>query len=118
MVIVSRAFTTDFLLEDSYTLTDFTDVLQRLQELFKMRNGDTFARELIIQTCRDHLTEDYSDNRTRDLYMNPIAIAAIIIADQDLFRDTVDSLTYGFNERTFFRIGKLVHLCHPAGPEN
>ncbi len=51
-------------------------------------------------------------------FLTPIAIAAIIIADQDLFRDTVDSLTYGFNERTFFRIGKLVHLCHPAGPEN
>jgi len=119
MVIVSRAVTSDFLLEDSYTLTDFTDLLQRLQELFQMQDGDTFARELIIQICRDQLTQDSWDNiMPRDSYLNPIAIAAIIIADQDLLRNTVDLIANGFNEKTFFRIGEVVHLVHSSCPEN
>ncbi len=44
---------------------------------------DSFTLTIIIQTCQNHLMQE---NRTRDLFLDSIVIAVIIIADQDLFR--------------------------------
>ena len=73
MLIVLKPSTTDFLLGNGHTLGDFQDLLQRLQSCFKMRNNDPHIRELILQTCQNHLTAAYPDSGKKDLFLGVIA---------------------------------------------
>ena len=73
-----------------------------------MRNNDPHIRELIVQTCQNHLTSDYPDTGKKDLFLGPIAITAVVIADQGLFRDAVRLVTNGFDENAFFGLGGLI----------
>ncbi|MCJ1243689.1 hypothetical protein MMC30_000886 [Trapelia coarctata] len=117
MLIVWKATVTNFLLGGNHSLDDFRNFLKRLQERFKMRNEDSDTRELMVQTCRKHLKRSYHDDGTRDLFLGPIAIAAIVMADQDLFRNSVRLVTNGFDVSTFFGFGELVCFLKPVFPE-
>jgi hypothetical protein len=79
-----------------------------------MRNNDPHIRELIVQTCQNHSTSDYPDSGKKDLFLGPIAIAAMVIADQGLFRDAVHSVTDSFDENAFFILGELICFQAPA----
>lgn len=118
MLIIPKASITRFLLGYGYNLRDFKDFLQRLQDCFKMRNNDRHIRELIVQTCQNHLKRAYLDNVTKDLFLGPVAVAAIFIADQGLFRSTVRSVTNGFDENTFSAFGELICFKTPMVPED
>ena len=118
MIIVPKASVTSFLLGYGYHLDHFTDLLQRLQVCFKMRNNDPDIRELIVQTCQNHLTQVYGDHRTKDLFLGPIALAAIFIVDQKLFRHAVRSFTDSFDKSTYSALGEHICLQTPGVPEN
>ena len=118
MLIVPKASVTDFLLGDSYELDDFRNLLQRLQNCFKMRNNDPQTRELIVQTCQNHLSLVYQDNRRKDLFLGPIAIAATFIADQGLFTNAVRLVTNGFDKNIFFVLGELICVKAPLVRED
>ena len=118
MLIVPKASTTDFLLGAKHELGHFEGLLKRLQNLFHARNNNLQIRELIVQTCQNHLTQAYPDVKKKDLFLGKIAVAAIFISDQGLFRNAVQSVTNGFNESTFFAIGELTCFQSPAVPVN
>lgn len=118
MIIVPKALVTDFLLGSDHNVGGFRDLLQRLHVCFKTRNKDHHVRELIVQTCQNHLKQAYSDTKTKDLFMGPIAIGAIFIADQTLFRNAVSSVTNGFDESAFFNLGELICFRAPLIPED
>lgn len=117
MLIVPKASATSFLLENGHNLDDFKKFLQRLQKGFKTRDNAPHIRELIVQTCQSHLTRAYPDDMCKDLFLGPIAIAAIFITDQGLFRNTVRAVTNGFDENIFFVLGELVSFKTPTIPE-
>lgn len=118
MLIVRKPSATDFLLGNGHKLCHFEDLLQRLQTCFKMRNNDPHMRELIVQTCQNHLTLDDPDSGKKDLFLGPIAIAAMAIADQGLFRDAVHSVTDSFDDNSFFILGELICFQAPAALED
>ena len=117
MLIIPKAFTTDFLLGSNRSLNHFERFLKRLQNLFRTRNNDQQIRELIVQTCQNHLTEEYPNAWSKDLFMGKVAVAAVFIADQGLFRNAVHSVTTGFNESIFSVLGELICLQTPVVPE-
>jgi hypothetical protein len=91
----------------------FKDILQRLCTCFK-RNNDPHIRDLIIQACR----KTTPPNGTRDSFLGEIAIAAIVIADQDLFRDAVHLVVDGFDESAFYTLGGLTCFQALVVPED
>lgn len=118
MLIVPKASVTSFLLGYGCNLDHFMDLLQHLQDCFKMQNNDPDIRELIVQTCQNHLTRAYQDDRKKDLFLGPIAVAAIFIVDQSLFRHAVRSVTDSFDKSTFLILGEHICLQTLVVPEN
>ena len=80
------------------------------------RNCDREVRELISQTCQMQFTEVYPNLDTRDLFLGPVAVAAVSIADHDLFKKAVQLITNGFDEDTFSALGRLVSFQVPVIP--
>ncbi len=96
------------------SLDEFRGFLQRLQNRFKIRDNDQPTRELIVQACESNLSRKYPNIGTKDSFLGQIAIAAISIANNGLFRDAVDSLSSGFDKTTFFDLGKLICFQSPV----
>ncbi|MCJ1391367.1 hypothetical protein MMC18_004230 [Xylographa bjoerkii] len=117
MLIVPKALVTAFLLGKNHNVEDFKGLLQRLHTCFRTRNNDQHIRELIVQTCQNHLTLAYQNNGMKDLFLGQIAAAAMFVADQSLFRNAVRLVTSGFDESTFFALGELVDFQAPVIPE-
>lgn len=117
IIIVLKASTTDFLLGTNHTARDFQSLLQRLQKCFQTRHSDRHIRELVVQTCQNHLALVYPDVETKDLFMGHIAVAAMSIAHQGLFQNAVSAVTNGFDEGTFSVLGKLISFDRPVVPE-
>ena len=118
MLILPKASTTGFLLGTKHNLGHFEGLLKRLQNLFQVKNNNQQVRELIVQTCQSHFTQAYPDAKTKDLFLGKIAVAAIFISDQGLFRNAVHSVTNSFNENTFFALGELTCFQSPVVPED
>jgi hypothetical protein len=108
---------TNFLLVQKHTLADFKVFLEDLQRCFKTSKSE-HIRELIVQTCQRHLKNAYTDDRSKDLFLGPIAIAAITIDDQALFRSSVGSVTDGFDQRTFYALGEFTGFPRLVIPED
>ena len=117
MLILPKADTTAFLLGSNHDLDDFKGFLQRLQGYFQTRNDNKLIREFLVQTCQKHLKLRYAKDITKDLFLGPIAHAAVLIRDQGLFQDCVRSVTNGFDESTFGALGELICLQTPVVPE-
>lgn len=116
MLILPKVSTSHFLLGMPHTLEKFKGFLLRLQNLFQTRNKDQHIRELIVQTCQDHIK--FSKIKMMDLWLGPIAVATIVINDQGLFRKTVRSVTNGFDESSFSGLGELIDFRSPMMPED
>lgn len=116
MVIVPKAHVTQFLLGSPSTIDNFRAFLQRLKQYFRTRQAQ-HGRELILQTCQRHLTLKYANAEMKDLFLGQIALAGVFLADQELFRKAVQSVTDGFDTKTFFELGALTSFQAPVIPE-
>jgi hypothetical protein len=117
LLIVLNDEVTRCLLGYRYTSVDFKTLLQRLQEGLQTRNSTLDMRWAIIQTCEYHLTRKYENNKSKDMFMGPIAIAAIVVEDANLFRRAVRSVKNGFDIDTFSTLGELICFDKPVVEE-
>ena len=106
--MVPKAQMPSFLLGRNYQPNQLRVFLQRLQVCFEAKDSNQDVRELIIQTCQAQLKSAYPKPNTRDLYMGPVVVAAVFMADQNLFRDALHLVTNSLDETTFSDLGKLV----------
>ena len=103
-----------FLLGRDYKYNTLETLFRNLYACFKGRDSDQNVRELIVQTCQSHLTRKYQNHEMRDLILGLITVAAVHIADQDLFREAVHLITCSLDESTCSDLGSLISFDMPV----
>ena len=84
MLIVPKVLAPSFLLGSTYTVGRLNSFLWDLHDHLQMGLSQQ-SRELIFQTCQAVFKLNFSKGEVRDVYLGQIAIAAIFIADQEIF---------------------------------
>lgn len=116
MIVVPKGSTAIFLLGGRYNYDSFKNFLERLQQCFRIEDKDPFVRELIVQACKDGLRKSSREDNTKNLFLGSVAVAAIIIRDEGLFKRAVDALTHAFDENTSRVLGDIISLQTPVIP--
>ena len=116
MIVIPKRSTAFFLLGGRYNYDRFKNFLEGLQQCFRIEDKDPFVRELIVQACKDGLRKSFREDKTENLLLGPVAVAAIIIRDEGLFKRAVDALTHAFDENTSRVLGGLISLQTPVIP--
>lgn len=116
MLIVRRSTFCKFLLGQTYTLAKFEELISRLKSTDQAQNGLLQARDMIVQTCQDHLAITYPKDEQKTMFLGAAAAAALSIRDEQLFQRALSLTKDGFDAHHWRMHGTMLSFEKPAIP--
>lgn len=118
MILVPKCSLKSFLHGRSATNDQVKKLFDVLQKGMEKKGDDPTAQELLVQICQSCLSENYTSDEQKDLYIGPVAAAAVFMGDAPLFAKTLDQTAEGFDKASYSTLGELVCLQDLVIPED